>query len=225
MTASAPDRTRARALAAEYAARSDALGWFEALYREAEQGRAVVPWADLVPNPHLLDWHTRERYALQGKRCLKVGCGLGDDAEYLARASADVVAFDIAPTAIARCRERFPGTSVEYVAADVLDPPRDWYEQFDFVLEAYTLQVLPSALRPSALGNIARFVRLGGTLLVICRGRDDADPEGQMPWPLTRGEFRMAPELGLREVRFEDFADQETPPVRRFRIEYVRERA
>jgi ubiquinone/menaquinone biosynthesis C-methylase UbiE len=225
MAAPGPDRTRARALCAEYSARSDALGWFEALYREAGEGRAVVPWADLVPNPHLVDWHARAGYAFQGKRCLKVGCGFGDDAEYLARAGADVVAFDIAPTAIARCRERFPATSVEYVAADVLDPPRAWSEQFDFVLEAYTLQVLPSELRPNALRNLARFVKLGATLLVICRGRDAADPEGQVPWPLTRTEFGIAPQLGLRVVGFEDFVDQETPPVRRFRIEYARERA
>jgi len=225
MAASGPDRTRARALCADYASRSDALGWFEALYREAENGRAVVPWADSIPNPHLRDWHARTGYDFQGKRCLKVGCGWGDDAEYLAEAGADVVAFDIAATAIARCRQRFPASSVEYVVADVLDPPREWHRQFDFVLEAYTLQVLPKELRPAALRNVAGFVELSGTLLVICRGRDEADVEGQMPWPLTRAEFQTVPELFLSEVRFEDFIDDETPPVRRFRIEYVRERA
>jgi hypothetical protein len=37
-------RTRARELAAESLARSDARAWFEEFYAEAEAGRAVVPW-------------------------------------------------------------------------------------------------------------------------------------------------------------------------------------
>ena len=46
------DRSRARTLAAG----DDPVGWFETLYREAEVGEARVPWADGVPNPHLVAW-------------------------------------------------------------------------------------------------------------------------------------------------------------------------
>src|SRR5271156_1088210 len=53
------DRTRARELADEFGRKGDHTGWFEALYQEAEAGKSVVPWADLCPNPHLLDfWRT-----------------------------------------------------------------------------------------------------------------------------------------------------------------------
>ena len=41
------DRTRARTLARDAVGRGEPLAWFEALYREAEAGTTVVPWADL----------------------------------------------------------------------------------------------------------------------------------------------------------------------------------
>ena len=49
-----PDRTRLRQLQAEYESRGDALGWFEALYREAAGNTATIPWADRGPSPHLV---------------------------------------------------------------------------------------------------------------------------------------------------------------------------
>src|SRR5213593_3381461 len=111
------DRSRARVLARDAIARGEALAWFEALYREADAGTAVVPWADLVPNPHLVNW--LDAHPTIGGRALDVGTGFGDNAEELARRGLSVVAFDVAATAVARARERFPGSSVEYTVADV----------------------------------------------------------------------------------------------------------
>ena len=217
------DRSRARALCDEYARRGDPTGWFEALYREAAGDETSIPWADRVPNPHLLAWHAGTGHDLRGKRCLKIGCGLGDDAEYLAAAGGEVVAFDISETAIAWCRRRHPASRVRYVAADLLEPPREWSRGFDFVLESYTLQALPEAIRRRALERVAGFVATDGVLLVICRGRDPGDPPGELPWPLTRREVEALASLGLRERLFEDFRDDEEPPVRRFRACYVRD--
>ena len=134
-----------------------------------------------------------------------------------------MVAFDIAPTAIAWCRQRFPQSPVEYVVADVFDPPSNWLGSFDFVLEAYTLQVLPADVRSRAMTSIAGLLVQGGTLLVICRGRSAADSPGELPWPLTTEELNLFKSGGLRQVHFEDYFDQEEPPVRRFRVEYQRE--
>ncbi|HZN61865.1 MAG TPA: hypothetical protein VFC90_05620 [Planctomycetota bacterium] len=44
-----------------------------------------------------------------------------------------------------------------------------------------------------------------------------------MPWPLTRREVEALASLGLRERSFEDFRDDEEPPVRRFRACYARD--
>jgi 2-polyprenyl-3-methyl-5-hydroxy-6-metoxy-1,4-benzoquinol methylase len=76
--------------------------------------------ADLVPNPSLVSW--LDEHELAG-RALKVGAGLGDDAEELARRGLAVTAFDIAPTAVAWAKRRFPDSQVDYVVADVLAPP------------------------------------------------------------------------------------------------------
>jgi SAM-dependent methyltransferase len=222
--ASDPKRNRARELAQTHVAQGDAIGWFEPLYAEAQGNAERVPWADLKPNPNLIDWLDREAIHGHGRTALVVGCGLGDDAELLASRGFRVTAFDVAPSAVAWCQRRFPKSSVRYAEADLLSPPKEWSGGFDFVVEAYTLQVLHGAeLRGKAIRHLARFPTQGGTLLVICRGRESADPEGQMPWPLLRDELTAFEKCGLTEIQFEDFWDQhESPAVRRFRALYSR---
>jgi 2-polyprenyl-3-methyl-5-hydroxy-6-metoxy-1,4-benzoquinol methylase len=209
-------RARARELARRALERGDAAGWFEELYAEA-RSEADISWADLVPNPSLVEW--LDAHAVTG-RGLKVGAGLGDDAEEMARRGLTVTAFDVAPTAIEWARRRFPDSPVDYAVADVLSPPAPWRGAFDFVLEAYTLQVLPPEQRPAAADAIAQMVAPGGTLLVIARGRDASEDEGAMPWPLTPDELRSY-FAALTLVRFDDFLDDEDPPVRRLRVEYA----
>jgi len=93
---------------------------------------------------------------------------------------------------------------------------------FDFVLESYTLQVLPGQKRRQAIRHIADFVAPGGTLLVICRGRDADESKGELPWPLEKETLSNFEDAGLELVTFEDYEDDETPPVRRFRAEFER---
>jgi SAM-dependent methyltransferase len=208
------DRTRARVLAKEAIARGEAVAWFEELYREAEAGTAAVPWADLVPNPHLVAWLDANR-PVRG-RALDVGTGLGDNAEELVRRGMDVVAFDVSPTAVASARARFPASAVHYVVADLLAPPAEWRGAFDLVAETYTLQVLPPRERAAAGRALGAFVAPGGTLVVIARGRDPGEPERAMPWPLTRTEVAALGDAELALVDLRDLVDAEEPPVRRF---------
>ncbi len=221
MTEMTDKRARARQLAAEYTDRGDPTGWFEQLYREADQGTAKIPWADLQPNPNLLEFWERHAFPVQGA-ALKIGCGLGDDAEQLSRWGFETVAFDIAPTAIRECQRRFPDSRVAYTTADLLSPPEQWRGRFDFVLESYTLQVLPPELRPKAISNVSGFVKPQGHLLAIARARDVTDPPGLMPWPLTRDELDGFLNAGLEQESFEDYLDGEQPPARRFRVLYRR---
>lgn len=214
------DRTRARTLARDAVERGRPLEWFDALYREADAGTTVVPWADLVPNPHLVAWLAANPAV--GGRALDVGTGLGDNAEELARRGMTVVAFDVAPTAVAQARARFPGSSVRYCVGNLLEPPAEWRAAFDLVAETYTLQVLPPAERRIAAAALRTLVAPGGTLLVIARGRESGEPEGAMPWPLTRAEVEAIGGVDLALVVFEDFLDDEDPPVRRFRVTFRR---
>jgi hypothetical protein len=215
-----PNRARARELATESLRRGDPLGWFEQLYQEAEQGKCEVPWADLCPNPHLIDfWKTRPQQAV-GKSALVIGSGVGDDAERLDAWGFQTTAFDISATAVQVTHRRFPNTHVEYLVADLLDPPATWHHSFDFVLEVYTLQVLPGKLRPLAIEKIAGFLKPAGSLLVIARGRNQTDSPGEMPWPLTLEELQGFTRAGLKESSFEDYFDLDDPAVRRFRALY-----
>jgi SAM-dependent methyltransferase len=215
-------RERARELAAEFVQKGDPTGWFEVLYQEAEQGKSIVPWADGEPNSHLVEFWKAQPLETKGKSALVIASGLGDDAEQLASWGFKTTAFDISKTAIEATKRRFPKTSVEYVVVDLFAPPSSWSQQFDFVFESNTLQALPAKLRPSAIEKIAQFVKPGGLLLMIARGREEADPEGQLPWPLTRDELGEFVRAGLAEESFEDFADPEPPWVRRFRVLYKR---
>jgi SAM-dependent methyltransferase len=215
-------RAKARHLAQEFIQRGDATGWFEELYTQAQGNEQAIHWADMQVNPNLVAWLDRRNIQGTGKLALVVGCGLGDDAEELAHRGFEVVAFDIAPTAVAWCQQRFPHSPVEYVVADVFDPPSVWQGRFDFVLEAYTLQVLPAAVRSKAIASIAGLLAIDATLLVICRGRSAQEPPGSLPWPLTTEELEMFKDAGLWQVHVEDYFDQEVPKVRRFRVEYRR---
>jgi 2-polyprenyl-3-methyl-5-hydroxy-6-metoxy-1,4-benzoquinol methylase len=212
-----PNRARARELAAQFIRSGDPTGWLEQLYREHEQGLKVVPWADLGTNPNLVEFFERHPIEAAGKTALTIGCGFGDDAEQLAAWGFETTAFDVAPSAISAAKQRFPGSRVDYVTAELLAPPVEWQGRFDFVLESYTLQVLPPVLRPRAILSVAGFVKISGMILLIARGRDEHEAEGQMPWPLTRRELDLFKEAGLHEESFEDYLDKESPAVRRFR--------
>jgi len=211
-------RARARELAKEFIERGDPKGWFDALYVEAGGDERAVPWADLRPNPRLVDWLDGQNG--DGQRALVIACGLGDDAEAVAARGFAVTSFDVSPRAIAWCRQRFPNSKVNYVVADLLAPPSEWQGAFNLVVEINTLQVLPEDLRPAAMESVVGFLADGGSLLVIARAREPEEDRGTMPWPLTRLELTEFEALGLVPVRFEEYLDDETPPVRRFRIHY-----
>ena len=174
-----------------------------------------------MPNPYLLGFWNAHPQQTAGKCALVIGCALGDDAEQLSRLGFQTTAFDISETAIRAAKKRYPNSRVEYVAADLFAPPVSWHHKFDFVLEIYTLQTLPTALRPPAMIKMTELLRPSGLLLVIARGREPSDPEGQLPWPLTRAELAPFTDGGLEELSFEDHRDSDDPAVRRFRVLYA----
>jgi SAM-dependent methyltransferase len=215
-------RSVARRLVNEFLQRGDSFGWFEALYTEAHGNAQAIQWADMTSNPNLVSWLEGHASDGEGRRALVIGCGLGDDAEELARRGFEVTAFDISPTAIAWCQKRFPDSAVQYVVANLFDSPPSWKSGFDFVLESYTLQVLPPEVRTQAIMRIGEYVAAEGCLLVICRGRSPEESPGLMPWPLMKEELDQFLRTGLQQVQFEDYMDQEDPPTRRFRVQYRR---
>ncbi|MGN6796119.1 MAG: class I SAM-dependent methyltransferase [Streptosporangiaceae bacterium] len=200
----------------------DPTGWFEEVYAAAEAGQTHVPWDRQAPSPFLVEWAEERALNGAGKRALVVGCGLGDDAQFIAARGFQTVAFDISPTAIATARRRFPGSPVQYRTANLLDPPSDWYRAFDLVVESLTLQALPDPPRRDAIARVGDLVTAGGTLIVIARAREAGETVEGPPWALARSEIDSLGQTGLEPVRIEDMVDTSMPWPRRWRAEFRR---
>jgi SAM-dependent methyltransferase len=213
-------------LAAASLAAGDATGWFDRLYAAGAAGRAPVPWSRREPHPLLAEWARRHDLAGEKKRAIVPGCGLGADAEYLAALGFATTAFDISPTAIRLARQRHHDSSVEYVNADVLHPPRPWLRGFDLVTEIITVQALPRAVRQLATTSVARLTAPGGTLLVIAEAQDTTgDRQSGPPWPLTRAEVDQFAADGLTPAAIELTTMPGEPSERRWRAVFHRRAA
>lgn len=213
-------RARARELAAEHAEKGDTLGWFEALYKEAEGSAEHIPWADLEPNRFLTAWAEKANLQGNGRTALVVGCGLGDDAKFLADLGFKVTAFDISETAIRWAKKLHADTDIEFYTADLFATPPEWKNAFEFVLEVYTIQPLPMEIRPQVIDAIAGFVKEGGELLVVCRGREDTEEPDQLPWPLSRQDLSRFESHGLKQISFTEMFGDEEEPEKRFVVKY-----
>jgi SAM-dependent methyltransferase len=220
MTAQDPDEA-ARRVSRETLRDDDATSWFEQLYAEAAAGQAVVPWDRRAPHPLLKEW-IEERPTLPGSRTLVVGCGLGDDAAYLAGQGYRVIAFDISHSAIEAARRRFPTSPVDFRVADLLNPPAEWRQHFDLVVETYTTQSLPVRLRPTVVLHVGRFVGPGGRLVVLAAASEADESVDGPPWPLSRADVESFAVEGLELVSIEEFRDP--PDTHRWRAVFARPR-
>ncbi|WP_410566043.1 class I SAM-dependent methyltransferase [Amycolatopsis sp. cmx-4-61] len=195
------DRVLARASLAE----GDPTGWFDQLYTAAARGEAEVPWTRGRPNPDLAAWARPG----EGRRALVVGSALGDDSELLSAHGWAVTGFDVAPTAVAAARDRFPRSTVDYVVADLLNPPSAWHRAFDLVVEIMNIQAMPRDFRPAALTSLASFLAPGGTAIVseVAEENQDMANWQSPPWPFSRSEVESVAQDGVRLVSLDTVRD------------------
>lgn len=215
------ERERQQRIAASRAGRKamadgEPTAWFDPLYAAARQADdpESIPWVDLAPDPLLRDWLVAA--APVPTRCLVIGCGLGDDAALLAEAGHRVTAFDVSSTAVDWCRRRFPCLPIDWRVARLEEPPAGWVRGFALVVEVDTVQSLPLDVRREACAACARLVEPGGRLLVVTRGRDDAEtaPKGP-PWPLSATEMTWFAVDGLSAERLEVLPHPDDPGILR----------
>jgi pimeloyl-ACP methyl ester carboxylesterase/SAM-dependent methyltransferase len=194
--------SQADRLAAQSLAAGDPTGWFDRLYAGAVAGEVNMPWDREGPNPLLAQWLAGRDGS--GRRAIVVGSGLGFDAGHLASLGYDTVGFDVSETAVKLARDRSPG--VDFQVADLLALPAQWRHAFDLVVEIYTVQALPRALRAEATRAVTDLVAPGGTLLAIYVKQEGDDLAEGPPWPLTRAELE-AFGADLPTVRIEEVPD------------------
>jgi len=195
----------------------DAFSWFDYIYDCVEGDYTKVFWADLEPNPYLVDWLKQELIKKHNKTACVIGCGVGDDAEVLSEYGYKVTAFDISKSAINLCKKRYPNTKVNYLVADLFDYPKEWFESFDVVYECNTIQVLPNQYRKKAKTAMNNLLTKDGYILVSCRSREENTMEDVIPLPLSKSEINEFVTIEkLKEISFEAYDDTQEPPVPHF---------
>lgn len=202
----------------DYRAKGDHTGWFDLVYNNAQANGSAPPWATLSADAEFVAWSQKTNFSGVDRTAIVIGCGLGDDAEYLADLGFKVIAFDVSPTAIEICKDRFPDTSVTYQQANLFDLPKGWQHSFDFVFENRTIQALPVEMEQQSKQAIANLVAENGQLLILCHGRDNHEPKRGIPWSLSREDLAFfTTEMKMTEQAFESYRDNN---FRRFLVLY-----
>jgi len=198
--------------------------FFDGLYVAAGGGGDPVPWdRDGAPQQLLADWAADRDLRGAGRRAVVVGCGLGGDAEFLARLGFAVVGFDFSAPAIEAARALTPVSAVDYELVDLLALPAAWLGGYDLVVESLTVQSLPRSIRPRVIAAVRSLAAPGGTVLVISSQQGVREESAVGPWPLSRADLDEFAGDGFDLVRLEQPAGPDGLP--RWRAEFRREPA
>jgi len=125
-------------------------------------------------------WKLAERAAflrrLQRANCtrmLEIGAGTGQDSVFFASHGLDVVATDLSPAMVARCRDK--GLDARVMDFSRLDFPAG---SFDAVYAMNCLLHVPNADLPAVLASIASVLRPGGLFFLGVYGGSEEAKEG-----------------------------------------------
>ncbi|UQX12819.1 class I SAM-dependent methyltransferase [Candidatus Mycobacterium methanotrophicum] len=156
---------------------------FDALYRgespaEGIPAVATPPWDTRAPKENVVAW--QEGGWVRGD-VLDIGCGLGDNAVYLAQQGFNVTGLDISPTAlsIAERRANDAGVRVTFAVSDSTKL-EGYTETFDTIVDSGMFHCLDDAGKRSYAAAAHRATRPGATLLLSCFS--DANPADE-DWP------------------------------------------
>jgi SAM-dependent methyltransferase len=160
---------------------------FDALYRgespaEGMPALTTPPWDTKAPKDTVVGWQTA---GLVHGDVLDIGCGLGDNAVYLARHGLKVTGLDISPTALitAERRAKDAGVTVRFAVADATT--LDGYsDAFDTVIDSGMFHCLDEDGKRSYARAVHRATRAGATLLMSCFC-DANPPDPERPRPVV----------------------------------------
>ena len=163
---------------------------FDALYRGESPAPGVPPittppWDTKAPKENVIAW--QEAGLIRGD-VLDIGCGLGDNAIYLAKHGHTVTGLDISPTALITAERRAVDARVAVRFATTDATRLDGYtEAFDTVIDSGCYHCLDHAGRADYAVAVHRATRPGATLLLSAFSDANA-ATGDWPRPMVSEE-------------------------------------
>lgn len=143
---------------------------FDAMYRGVsplgKPAGGLVPWDIGGPQPVIAEL---EQAGEISGNVLDAGCGLGDNAVFLARRGYRVVAFDSSPTAIEKARRgaEADGAEIQFRVADAMDPSGLGHT-FDTVVDSALYHCLDPEERVRYIAALHDVTGPGGVLHILC---------------------------------------------------------
>jgi SAM-dependent methyltransferase len=128
-----------------------------------------TPWDKGLPAPPLVAWLAQN--TLTG-RVLVPGCGVGHDVAHLVSLGIDAYGLDLAPTAVARAKERYPQLAERFLCADLFD----FRGQYDAIVEHTCLCALPPEWRTKYRDAVASLLKPSGMLVGVFFIHPEMDP-------------------------------------------------
>jgi ubiquinone/menaquinone biosynthesis C-methylase UbiE len=147
-----------------------------------------APWDVGEPQPEIV--RLEESGAIGGV-VLDLGCGTGETALYLAARGHDVWGIDFVPRAIELARDKAikRGLGVHFQVGDALKL-EVLGRAFDTVIDCGLFHTFSDEERPAYVRSLARVVRPGGGVYILCFS--DQEPPGEGPRRITQEEIRQA---------------------------------
>jgi SAM-dependent methyltransferase len=151
---------------------------------EARYQAGDMPWEKGAPAPPLVDWLSR--HEMRG-RVLVPGCGIGHEVRELARAGAEPIGLDVAPSAITLAESQPRAGAERYRLENFFELPPELVGAFDWVFEHTCFCAIDPKRRADYVAAADAALKPQGRLLAIFYldpGHDD--PEGGPPYGVTR---------------------------------------
>lgn len=152
-----------------------------------------------------------QKYKLEGKNILDLGCGTGRNSNYLAERDNDVIGIEISKTALNIAKERASslGVNIDYRLGDIGEPYDIKNDFIDVILDVTSSNSLNDKGREIYLSEMNRVLKKGGYVFVraLCKDGNKNVKNLLRQSPGREHDTYMIKDIGLTERVFsrEDF--------------------